>query len=344
MEQMKRHFCCTVVLLFMAYGLFVPHATLDEMQFIGIDKKSSSISASEEQVRSSSDKMCVSANPGLRELINSTSRVMIMMAAKSAGTTAIKFAQRCTGKIQPEMASDWEDAFVDSYELPSVMAQHEFDPWQMEKTLRGASRQTLVVWLHREENSRVISAIHHNMKFVCEQIHIGGDIRIEQHSLVKYENGQCTVLEDDLINKMIKPKVGEIELGNGKLLTCRTYETIKNNAPTMVFADYKQSDKLMVEIARKHCPHMMDEEPLHLNTQHRFENKLFVKLSREHNSTAVWNHTVPLEDWLVKKGDFLEYLLNLKKGFSCQATTRRMEDAIESCGDHIIRIDDDWIG
>ena len=146
-------------------------------------------------------------------------------------------------------------------------------------------------------------------------------------------DSSCTISEQDLVQRIIKEKRGEIGLGASRALTCNFYQTIQDNAPNIIFMDYEQTNVLHKILADKYCPTL--ELPIETNTAVSKKLPIFVKLQNSDNNN-VTTTTVPLDEWMIVKRSYLEWSLRLRGDMTCQAKTRQMEDQIfEFCDDHI---------
>ena len=342
----------TVVCL-LAYAIMVPHTVLKLLENPLIQTPSmqtpSSVEIATTDIATTGDvattaprphKMCVSKDLELQQLINSTSNVFVMMPCKVAGTSFTQFTQKCTGVSRAEVREkEGKNVLTNTYEVPSVASHQVYKPGFVKTVLKNASRRTLFVWLHREETSRLISATRHVVKRMCEEKASRSGYGFK---LMKGPDTMCIIHEQNLLEDVIQKKIYEIGNGNDEVLTCDTYRTMVDNLPNILFVDYAQTDDLMMRIARKHCPRMLDKPPIHTNlATNGTEKKLMVHLTSKQDGV---HPTVPLDDWLLYKGGYLELSLQLKANATCQNTTSRLEDALEACEDHIVRLDDEWIG
>lgn len=280
--------------------------------------------------------MCVSRDHDLKRLINKTSNIIIMMPAKAAGTSFKYFAQSCSGQFY-----NVSDNFLNykqhinylttSYHLPPVISSHLYSDSPAKDVFKHGSEETLFIWSHRGETSRLVSAVKMVMRSYCADI-FGKDFQFLENT-----EERCVISENDLINEVIRKKQFEIRFGTERIVTCGMYNAIRDNLPNLVFIDYKVANEVQDQIARKYCPGQMpNESNLGNGTIY------YVRLSRNHTDAV--DNTVTLDDWLIVKRSHLEMNLKLKEKITCQATTRRLEHALESCGDHIVKVHDDWIG
>ena len=342
-----------IIVLLVAYGILVPHMILKTYsrptvlteQEPSEDGASVSVSVVSKTLSPPPSppphKMCVNKQTDLPKLLNSTENVIVLMPAKVAGTTFTVFTGLCMGVKRQDLDNKaWKNFLRNSYQLRSVVAHHALSPTYLQDTVRHASRRSLIVWIHREESSRLISAIRQVVKVICKE----AGRRSYNFELLHQSPTKCVISEQDLIRNVIEEKIYEIGKGAERVLQCDSYRTMTETRPRIIFTDYMQSDDIMMEIAKRHCPHIVKKLPVHSNVASNFETELLVKLSKKYESTKDVKHTVPLDDWLTEKGSQLEMMLKLKTNMTCQGTTRRMEESIRSCEDHVIRLDEEWIG
>lgn len=99
----------------------------------------------------------------------------------------------------------------------------------------------------------------------------------------------------------------------------------------MIFLRYKQSNKLQRLLAKHHCPELLDDPPTEKNVAKDKPMIAYLRLRKEGSVV------VKLDDRLHAKGDFLEWVLQLKNHATCQAKTRHMEDdELFACPDQAI--------
>lgn len=289
---------------------------------------------------------CVSKGIELQTLVNKTKNVIIMMPAKAAGTSFESFARQCSGKSFSKLKDNFlnfeigEIFLTSSFELPPVIASHMYNAEPMTKLFQHASKDTLFIWSHREETSRLVSAIKHVMKRLCVHPRY---YEMAKFRFVERTKQKCVFSERDLINNIIKKKNIEIGFGMEQILTCDAYNAMRNHSPNLILADYNEADKIQQHVAQKHCPHLMKKPAVRENVATDFKTKMYVKLSKVDNATAVSNHTVLLDDWLKVKRSYIEMSLELKEDVTCQDKTRRLEHTLDNCDDHIIQIDKAYI-
>ena len=118
------------------------------------------------------------------------------------------------------------------------------------------------------------------------------------------------------------------------MLTCETFESIKDNCPNLVFMNYKQADQLQKLLAKHHCPNFNEEVRVNVGS----DKKMTVSVVLGGSGNNVNGTIVPLEEWLLFKAPILEYSLKLKSDVSCQATTRKIERELFACADQTLGI------
>eukprot|EP00581_Thalassiosira_minuscula_P028918 CAMPEP_0183758152 /NCGR_PEP_ID=MMETSP0739-20130205/6224_1 /TAXON_ID=385413 /ORGANISM="Thalassiosira miniscula, Strain CCMP1093" /LENGTH=352 /DNA_ID=CAMNT_0025995705 /DNA_START=64 /DNA_END=1122 /DNA_ORIENTATION=- len=284
---------------------------------------------------------CLSLDSSLRQLINSTDQVFLLAPPKAAGTTMNWFASECTNGVHPghvlQKPDELEALLTNSYELPKVVSSHVLKYHQVVHLIKHVPRNTLMIYVHRPETSRVTSAINWVVigracrcatKGVCGGANGQDPMPVE---FEKIEGDDCYVKEDKLVD-LIKSRKNEINDGASKLLTCETFEAIEDYAPNMVFMDYKQANNLQHLLAEKYCPQM--SETVEANVASKKQNQVFVITKEAVNKKG--DHTVNLEEWTKTKTNYLEMSLQLNERATCVAKGRAMEDKLYSCKDNFL--------
>lgn len=197
----------------------------------------------------------------------------------------------------------------------------------MELLLKGVSKDSLIVYIHREETSRLASSIKQVMGVFCS----GYAAREAKQNFEFVQRNTtdhtCTIEENDLVEKVIQPKLFEISGGVHDIWSCETFHTLNGNHPNLITMDMNQIDALQKMLAKKFCPQMAIK-PIHQNVATEKAMKNFVRLSS--NNTRV----VSLDEWVLKKKNMIEYTLGLKENIGCQKYVREMEDELfKSCSD-----------
>jgi hypothetical protein len=282
---------------------------------------------------------CVSQGSQLEQLVDSASNVIFLAPAKAAGTTLKGFARRCSGESFQKLRNNlfnnpnYTNYLTASYELPPVITSHLYSDEPAKDLFKHAADETLFIYSHRKETSRLVSAIKQVVRTFCE----GGEKGKKASSHLEHTGDGCVIPESYLISDVIGKKEQEVGFGSERVLTCTMYKTIKRNSPNLLFMDYKAADAVQEVIARKYCPeveadHKNVADVVYVGTEYH------VKLS------AGANTTVTLDDWLSAKRGHIELALHLKENISCQASTKRIERALDACESPIVKVDDDLIG
>jgi hypothetical protein len=214
--------------------------------------------------------------------------------------------------------------FKDNYDVPSIIASHSFSVGPLIHLVKGATRETLIIYSHRDELSRIRSAIQHVFRLhVCTKEYIF-DVEVSRN--------RCTIDEENLI-QIIKSKQHEIGVGAPELLKCNYFDAIAQNDPTnLVFVHYKQADKLQKILAKYHCPHILKDLPIASNVASDKKLETFVRLSSDKS------REVTFEEWFDKKQNVILWALDLKKEMDCQSKIIDMEDHLFSCPDEAVTL------
>lgn len=263
----------------------------------------------------------------VRDALNTTENVIVVMPAKAAGTSLKKFARDCNPNTTENLQHVLEDKdryyklLTKSWDMPGVYVSHYWKPEMLSRLLRSTSRHTLVVYIHREETSRFASAAHHVLSQWC----LHGPPMPQWGKFFDSVTGnndakKCIVHESQLV-KGLKKRPQEMTMGTIELLTCETYTAIAEYAPNMIFMNYKQASTLQNLLGEKYCPRLVD----HTNRIGKGSEKVFVQLSDGSD------RSVTLTEWLEKKSAYMEWALGLNDHASCLVNTRRMEDSLGSC-------------
>ena len=261
-------------------------------------------------------------------LLSKYKQVWVIMPAKAAGTSFKEFTKDCMAKAGTPSFSKIDnpfttlqrskDAFLGQLEQPSLVASHLYhfqdDPF-CNVMKHASAKDTLVVYSHREETSRLISSIKEVVTIrLCKQKPEG----------FKVVDGECLVEEKSLI-KAIEELKNEIGIGATQMLTCEAYDCILDNNPNLVFMHYKQASQFQKLLAKHHCP----------GVEYSVSN---VGSDKGAVSVVLKGKRVSLDKWLSAKRPMLEMALRLKKTVSCQGTTRDIEHELFACPDEALQI------
>lgn len=309
---------------------------------VGTDINSSSSSSSKRSSLTTSNRQsgaqCLTFDDTFDELVSASSNVYVTMPSKAAGSTLNKFARKCSGNYDTVRKNNWwlfeqgqvEDKmqfFMETYELPKVVASHILSDNSMINLMEESTRDSLIIYSYREETSRIISAVEMILEsFVCE----GRDHEIVANMT---DATHCIIDEEAIVTKILQPKRGELCGGAAEIMTNKFFEAIENNFPRMVFVHYKQVDRLQRVLAKHHCPEV---EPLHKNIEVKKKMRVSVKLHKG-------GEVVPMKEWLEAKRHKIEWTFNFKGGDHAQAKVRTLEDELFMCEDELLMVTRDTL-
>lgn len=274
--------------------------------------------------------MCLNKNEFKRN-IDHHEQIFVVMPPKAGGSSLTIFAKSCYGEAAvyqdelhtPNLRKKW---LTQSYDdTPNLHIGHVLTENGMKYLLKGAPKDSLIVYIHREESSRLASAIKQVMEVFCRGAPGRDAVRKFEFVQRNETDHTCTIAENDLVEKVILPKVFEIFNSVYDIWSCDTFHTLNDNRPNLVTMNMNQIDALQTILAEKFCPHMANK-PLHSNIASQKVFKNFVQLSS--NSTRI----VSLNEWISKKKNMIEYSLDFKDNIGCQKNVRDMEDELfETC-------------
>ena len=328
----RRYIICLVILATSSSLLYFENSNLNyitsEIQ-VGVREKTAAYTKANtysrtepnEHTEELTHQYCLSLDfdEDMDNLLSKFKQVFLIFPAKAAGSSLKLFAQKCMDtknattftKVDNiiNFPEKMQSALLQQLELPSLMASHMYTSKAICDVMKHATRESLIVFSHREETDKLKSAIKHVMK-----------------KRICFPPGNkktaCSVPEKELVHK-IRMKYAEIAHKNSLLLTCGTYQCIRENRANVVFMNYKQASKMQKLLAKHHCPkYTMD---VRVNTDAEIIKPISVVLNND-NETLV-----PLDKWVDVKAPLLELVLNLKKDMSCQGTTRKIEDGLFAC-------------
>lgn len=267
-------------------------------------------------------------------LVASASQIFVTMPAKAGGTSMKQFTIRCMkNEVEDNILSTerlWKDYLVNSPRIQPIISSHLYTANAFIQLAKLSSRKTLIIHTHREESSRVISAVNQIAGNICN--FAGGRYSNEKQTRTTFNIRKnithCILDEGSFVND-IAANGAEVGFSTHRLLTCQSYEAIQDNSPQLVFLHYKQVDKLQRILAKHHCPEMLDDLPIKENVA--AVKTLQVLLQRSKS-------VVRLKDWLDEKGPAMEWALKLRRDASCQTKTVHMEDELFACPDETLRV------
>ena len=204
----------------------------------------------------------------MRQLINATDNIIVAMPAKAAGTSLKYFASTCYGDGYSPVFNNIQDNLEDTgievllsnaWDSPGVVASHFWHPQALSRILRSASPRTLIIYSHRDENSRFISAANHVLSQWCRNgipqrlVNVMPTLK----GIFEGQKDKCNINELDLI-KTLRLRPQEMQMGTNELLTCELYSAIGEYAPNMIFMDFKSASDVQNLMAEKYCPKLVD--------------------------------------------------------------------------------------
>eukprot|EP00531_Pseudo-nitzschia_arenysensis_P015990 CAMPEP_0116154638 /NCGR_PEP_ID=MMETSP0329-20121206/21887_1 /TAXON_ID=697910 /ORGANISM="Pseudo-nitzschia arenysensis, Strain B593" /LENGTH=363 /DNA_ID=CAMNT_0003651631 /DNA_START=42 /DNA_END=1133 /DNA_ORIENTATION=+ len=266
------------------------------------------------------------------KLMEKYKQVFVVMPPKAAGTTYEAFASKCQKSgmngtqwkldhaFLPSRHQNMEYVFKTFYNVPSFLASHVRADGGVKDLIKHATRDSLIIFSHREETSRYISGIKEELQRRCNKRQF------------PKKNGECFLTQDtqDELMKVIKEARFEIHYGGGTSLTCETYDILRDNAPNFAFVHFTQTSKIQKLLAKHHCPDY--QNVVHSRKGDRASSfKVIMDPPANEN-------LVPIDDWLHAKREMLEYTFQHRQGYSCVATTRDIEDELFACPDEALQI------
>jgi len=274
-------------------------------------------------------------------LVASASQIFVTMPAKAGGSSMKVFTKRC---MKNEVADNiltseelWKDYLVNSSRIQPIISSHLYNDNHFVRLAKLSSRKTLIIYTHREESSRVISAVKQIGDNICNFFagRYSNENKTRTTFKIRKNNTHCSLDEGSFVND-IAANGGEVGLSTFRLLTCQSYNAIQDNSPQLVFLHYKQVDKLQRILAKHHCPEILGDLPIKANVA--AVKSLQVLLHKKESDKAGSKSVVRLEDWLDEKGPAMEWALKLRRDASCQAKTVHMEDELFACPDETLRV------
>jgi len=260
---------------------------------------------------------------GLDVLIEKADIVYLLAALKAGGSSLREFTNQCFGSAGCIGSGCFGD-FINRLEMPKFVAAHT-NKKKITELIKETPRNALLIVSYRDETDRLASAIKHVMGWVCQ--------RERAKELIKplqIERGQrgdvnmkktCVLDEKEFVEKIIRPRNTEIGGSTLELFSCEFHRSVIENLPNIVMISMESLSTLMGVLKNKYCP---DVTVKHKSSEALEKNwAYYLKIK---NGTKVL-----VNDWLVHKGNFLEYILRLKESVTCQGKTRQMEDQVFAC-------------
>ena len=103
------------------------------------------------------------SNQDMDSLVANARQIFITMPAKAGGTSMKDFTKLCMkNAVHDNILSIeglWKDYLVESLHVQSIIASHLYREANFLRLVNTPSRETLMIHTHREESSRVASAV-----------------------------------------------------------------------------------------------------------------------------------------------------------------------------------------
>ena len=289
---------------------------------------------------------CLSLNfeQEMDELLSqdSAKQVFLIMPAKAAGTSLNAFTHECMkvkyGKDFHNFSGEagvnfpWmdKDFLMHSFEMPSIISSHLMNSVPFLDIAKHATRKTLMIYVHREETERTLSAIRE----VLTQQSCAKDVNAEDSIIVNRNETHC-VLDEKPVLDIIRERRAEIGASTFNALNCESYKAIKENAANLVVVHYKQASKLQEVLAKHHCPALLEKPPTEANVATEKHMEVYLRLEKKRGGVET---VVKLDEWMDEKREVLEWSLQIKKHVTCQGKTKNMEDELFACEDQALKV------
>jgi hypothetical protein len=268
-------------------------------------------------------------------IVNQTNQVFITMPCKAAGMTMQRFSQRCmndrkTNMFPRDMPRD--SIITGHYKMPSIFQGWLKSDKQFVDLVKGATRETLILHFHREELSRIRSAIQHVLvNHICGGNSRGIALKTKYEFDVELvDQNRCIIDEEHLVS-IIKGRENEIGY---RFMTCNFFDGIAQNNPSnLVFVHYKQAGKLQHVLAKHHCPHILKDLPITENVASDKVIQPFIRLKSKKSSREV-----TFTEWFDNKKNVILWAYDIKSYMDCQSKIKDMEDQLFSCPDEAVTL------
>lgn len=269
--------------------------------------------------------ICLSFDESFETLIQSSKQIFITMPAKAAGVSLNLFMRQCVKDYDTDVLNAIindkdriQKLLSQSYQLPSIISNHVHSSEALINLAKGTSDDSLIIYLHRKETDRMVSAIRQVANYLCRVDKTNEKFRLADDT--------CTIEEEGLV-EIIRERRSEIGNGAQDILQCETFDSIEENRPNFVVMNYQQVSQLQVALAKKYCPELVDKDPIHRNSGNS-KGKMLVKLA---NTIDNNNEYPSLDEWLEKKRNVIEWSQGSYQKSSCRSKVRDMERHLFNC-------------
>ena len=320
-------FYCSIYIYPVSLGFSLP-------QDVTPKKDSSAASTS-----ASAQCLDLNLNKEMDSLVARARQVFVTMPAKAGGCSMDEFAKRCNhatmirefGFIEED--DQIQELLFESLHVAPIISSHLLPKGDaLIRLAKYPSQKTLMIYIHREEGERVNSGVKQIATHMCKMEYGIDDMKHRYHETVVEKNETHCIIDEGSMVYWIAKRHREVGGGSPDILKCKFYDTVQENAPQLVFLNYKQIDKLQALLAKHHCPELLDELPIEKNIAVQKKKKTFM-----HDGSR-GKGSVSLEDWLDAKGPVLEWALDIRSGASCQAKTIHMEEELFACPDEALKV------
>lgn len=287
----------------------------------------------ENSERTRSGAKCLTFEKSFDDLVASSSSIFLTMPAKVAGFSLQAFAKQCVGgdgggSNPLNEIEKRKKVFHAKIRPAKIISSHVRSDTTMIELFQNVPRDTLIVYFHRNENDRLLSAIRQVILSGACKKNITFGVNVEK------DGSRCVFDEKDAINHLIKPKPNEISMGNSEIMTCEFYRAMEDTFPRMVFVHYTKADDVQNVLAKHNCPKLVGQ-PIRINTE---EDKRYLQAYLRLED----GKEIELNEWMEAKRDLLEFTFQMKTvdrgATTCQAKTRGLEDDLSVCEDEIFEI------
>ena len=280
---------------------------------------------------------CLDFEKSFDELVANSVNVFVTMPAKAAGTAMKGFTRKCVGMYDKSNTNsnfmngsidNKIDNFIQRIDHPKIVTSHVFGDKPMVDIIRNAPRDSLIIYIYREEQERMLSGLREVVQTsVCTN-----DV-YEDISAAERGDGRCVIDEMTIAKKVLQEKKAEVRFGSHNIMTCTFYDAIEQNFPKMVFIHYKYVDEMQKVLAKYHCPELLDELPIKANLKEYKQTEVFVKREKD-------GELMGFSEWVDAKRGMIEWTFEMYsgKGETCQAKTRRLEDDLLDCKNGLLQV------
>ena len=127
----------------------------------------------EDQQQQQQQQQCLGLdeNQEMESLIANAKQIFVTMPAKAGGTSMKAFTKQCMKRLGTDnilsLPNRWSKYFVESLHVQSIISSHLYKEDNFIRLVNSPSRETLMIHTHREEGSRVVSAVKQISQHIC---------------------------------------------------------------------------------------------------------------------------------------------------------------------------------